>query len=143
MKCANAFAISLAAFSIYANAKSNLQETIEYDYPVRVMVYRMVDKDFREHATIIYVKAGYNRRPNAISDFAEYDSTVDEAFLHKVQANCVDSILTVSPTGRYVDSKLNIDLAHKVLGVYYPTGRMTWAYNEPLLYIPCGFKRRR
>jgi hypothetical protein len=120
-----------------------LQETIEYEYPVRVMVYRMIDKDFREHATIIYMKAGYERRPNAISDFAEYDSTVDEAFLHKVQPNCVDTILTISTTGRYVDSKLNIDLAHKVLGVYYPAGRRTWVYNDLLWKIPCGYKTKK
>lgn len=124
-------------------AKSNLQETIEYEYPKRVMVYRMVDKEYKEHVTIIYAKVGYERRPNAISDFAEYDSTVDEAFLHKVQANCVDTILTVSETGRYVDSELNINLAHKVLGVYFPKGRMTWAYNEPLLAIPCGYKTKK
>lgn len=123
-------------------AKSNLQETIEYDYPMRVMVYRMIDKDFREHTTIIYAKSTFNRRPNATSTFAQYDSTVNEGLISKVYANCKDTIITVHESEMYLDSTLEISFDYKIRGVYYPTGSRNWSSKELLLAIPCGFKSR-
>lgn len=136
------FFLAMACVLSLGHAKSNLQATIEYDYPIRVMVYRMIDKDFREHTTIIYSKSTFNRRPNATSTFAQYDSTVDEGLINKVYANCKDTIITVFESDMYVDSDLQIKFDYKVRGVYYPTGSRMWSSGELLLAIPCGFKSK-